>query len=354
MLSPDFSQVSKYADWWLPVKAGQDGAFWMAVDHVILKEFFVDRQVPYFIDYLKRYTDTPFLVTLTPGPNGYTPGRLLPGRRHQPIRDVENGEWKFLVWDVSPATPAAPGHDGLQMGHEKGKWNLEFKDGLDDSAIDPMLSLLEDRDDVLEVRVTEEGGATSPLRGVPVKYVETDVGRVAVTTVLDLLMAKFGVSRGLPGDYPQGYDDDVPYTPAWQEKLTGIDRETVIRFAREFAGNAERTEGKSMVIIGTGVNQWYHSNLMYRSAITALMLCGCEGRNGGGMNHYVGQEKVAPFAPWLTIAFATDWQKPSRLQNTPSSSTSTPTSGDTSPSSPGTTRSCRATSTLTATPWISR
>ena len=40
VLSPDFSQVSKYADWWLPVNAGQDGAFWMAVDHVILKEFY--------------------------------------------------------------------------------------------------------------------------------------------------------------------------------------------------------------------------------------------------------------------------------------------------------------------------
>jgi len=39
VLSPDFSQVSKYADWWLPVNAGMDGAFWMAVNHVIMKEF---------------------------------------------------------------------------------------------------------------------------------------------------------------------------------------------------------------------------------------------------------------------------------------------------------------------------
>ena len=57
---------------------------------------------------------------------------------------------------------------------------------------------------------------------------------------------------------------------------------------------------------------------MYRSAITALMLCGCVGKNGGGLNHYVGQEKLAPVAPWSNIAFAKDWIPPSRLQNAPS------------------------------------
>ncbi len=38
VFSPDFSQVAKYADYWIPVHAGQDAAFWMAVDHVLLKE----------------------------------------------------------------------------------------------------------------------------------------------------------------------------------------------------------------------------------------------------------------------------------------------------------------------------
>ena len=77
VLSPDFSQVSKYADWWLPVKAGEDGAFWMAVDHVILKEFFVDRQIDYFSDYLKRYSDAPFLVEIVEAEGSNTAGRFL-------------------------------------------------------------------------------------------------------------------------------------------------------------------------------------------------------------------------------------------------------------------------------------
>ena len=40
------------------------------------------------------------------------------------------------------------------------------------------------------------------------------------------------------------------------------------------------------------------ANLSYRAAIAGLVLCGCVGRNGGGLNHYVGQEKLAPVAPW--------------------------------------------------------
>src|SRR3972149_3470731 len=66
VLSPDFSMVSKYADWWIPLNAGQDGAFWMAVNHVILKEFFAERRTPYFEEDPKRDSAAPFLVVGDP------------------------------------------------------------------------------------------------------------------------------------------------------------------------------------------------------------------------------------------------------------------------------------------------
>ena len=91
----------------------------------------------------------------------------------------------------------------------------------------------------------------------------------------------------------------------------------MIRFAREWATTAEKTGGKCSVIIGAGVNHWYHSNHAYRAAIAGLILCGCVGKNGGGLNHYVGQEKLAPVAPWSALAFALDWAGPPRLQNAP-------------------------------------
>ena len=140
-----------------------------------------------------------------------------------------------------------------------------------------------------------------------------------VTTVYDLLMAQYGVPRGLAGEYPMNYDDaTAAYTPAWSETYTGMSRDMLIRFAREWANTARLTGGKCTIIIGAGVNHWYHNNLMYRAAIHSLMFCGCVGNNGGGLAHYVGQEKLAPMESWSSIAFAKDWFPPSRLQNSPS------------------------------------
>ena len=320
VLSPDFSQVAKYADWWIPIHAGQDGAFWMAVDHVILKEFHAERQTPYFTDYLKRYTDAPFLVALEAKDGAYVPGRLLRADRLARYRDVEHGEWKFLVLDAATGQPRMPqGSIGFRWQKEKGRWNLELKDGLDGAEIDPALTFLDQHDAVVQVSFSEFAANQTLQRGVPVRFIETEAGRVPVATIYDLLMAQFGVGRGLAGAYPADYDDEAaPYTPAWQERFTGIDRGTLVQFAREWASTAEKTQGQCTILIGAGVNQWYHNNLIYRAGIVALMLTGCVGRNGGGLNHYVGQEKIAPISAWSTLAFALDWAGPPRLQNTPS------------------------------------
>ena len=320
VLSPDFSMTSKYADWWIPIHAGQDAAFWLAVDHVLLREFHAERQVPFFLDYVKRYSDAPFLVELEERDGAWRPGRLLPASNLERTRQAENGDFKFLVWDRKSGAPRMPrGSLGFRWQQQKGEWNLEMKDGVDGSEIDPQLSLLGSQDGLATVSFTDHASGEVARRGVPVRHVETVRGRVAVATVYDLLFAQYGVSRGLPGDYPVDYDDaETAYTPAWQERFTGVSRQDVIRFAREWATTAERTGGKCSIIIGAGVNQWYHGDLSYRAAIAGLVLCGCVGRNGGGLNHYVGQEKLAPVAPWAAMAFATDWARPPRLQNSPS------------------------------------
>jgi nitrate reductase alpha subunit len=320
VFSPDFSQVSKYADEWIPVNAGQDGAWWMAVNHVLLREFHHERQTPYFLDYARRYTDAPYLVELVEKDGRWLPGQMLRANRLAAYRGVENGDWKFLMWDQAERRPKMPmGSSGFRWGSEKGKWNLLLRDGVDASEIQPALSFLEDNDGTAAVSFDDFGQGTPLVRDVPVKKLELADGSTAVvTTVYDLLMAQYGVARGLGGAYPAGYDDDAPYTPAWSEKYTGISRHDVIRFAREWGETARLTGGKCLVIIGAGINHWYHNNLMYRAAINALMLCGCVGVNGGGLAHYVGQEKLAPAESWSAIAFARDWFAASRLQNAPS------------------------------------
>ncbi len=325
VLSPDFSQVAKFSDQWLPIKAGQDTAFWMAVNHVILTEFHANRQVPYFTDYLKKYTDTPFLIELVSqkekknGKDTFAPNQMVRAGDLKRYQDVENNQWKFVVYDKQNGEPRMPkGSIGFRWGQEQGKWNLQMQDPLDDSVIDPQLSFIDDSDEVLQVKFDAFAEGKALYLGVPVRYIEKETGeRIPVATVFDLLMAQYGVGRGLYGDYPADYDDPAPYTPAWQESYTGIGRETLIQFAREFAHNAEVTKGKSMVIIGAGINHWYNNNLSYRAPISALLFCGCCGVNGGGMNHYVGQEKLALVAPWSTLAMGSDWVKPPRLQQGP-------------------------------------
>ncbi|MBI5631289.1 MAG: nitrate reductase subunit alpha [Elusimicrobia bacterium] len=321
VFSPDFNQVAKYADEWMAVNAGQDGAWWMAVNHVLLNEFHHEKQTPFFLDYTARFTDAPFLVELIPNSEGgYEAGQLVRAGRLQSYAGIENGEWKFLIWDDASDRPKMPmGSVGFRWGKEKGKWNLLLKDGLDGSEIKPRLTFLKAREGAVPVRFDDFGEGQSVRREVPVRYLDTGTGKIAVTTVYDLMMAQYGVGRGLGGEYPKDYgDESAPYTPAWSEKYTGLSRDTLIKFAREWAVTAERTGGKCTIIIGAGINHWYHANLMYRAGIHALVLTGCVGVNGGGLAHYVGQEKLAPMEPWSAIAFGKDWYGASRLQNAPS------------------------------------
>jgi len=320
VFAPDFSQVSKYADQWMPLHAGSDGAFWMAVTHVILKEFHHEKQTPYFINYTKKYTDSPYLVELVKEGDNLVPGKLLRANKIDKYKNIENGEWKFLNIDEDSGKLVIPkGSVGHRWDKNGGNWNLKLENADDNSHYNPMLTLINKNDKILQVEFTEFGLNKKSLRGVPVKYVETVDGKeIPVATVYDITMGQYGVDRGIKGDYPKDYKDkDASYTPAWQEIFTGMDSKSVIQFAREWAKTAEATEGKCMIIIGAGINHWYHSNLIYRAGIMALMLTGCVGKNGGGLNHYVGQEKLAPSDSWGSIAFAKDWVGAIRVQQTP-------------------------------------
>jgi len=308
VVSPDYSDHTKFADDWLAAVPGTDGALGMAMGHVILTEFFRDRQVPYFTDYVKSYTDLPFLVTLRERGDGYVPDRFLTAA------DLghagQDAACQTVLLDSATGEPFLPG--GTLASHfseaGQGRWNLNL------GETDPVLTLYGTHEDAVAVDLprfdvgeTEGGGVIR--RGVPV----VRVGGKLVTTVFDLLMAQYAVGRdGLPGQWPASYDDPQPYTPAWQEAITSVPAAAAARIAREFARNAELSRGRSMIAMGAGTNHWFHSDQIYRTFFTLTMLCGCQGVNGGGWAHYVGQEKVRPLTGFQTVAFALDWQRPTR------------------------------------------
>ncbi|MDN5929520.1 MAG: nitrate reductase subunit alpha [Pseudonocardia sp.] len=309
VVSPDYSDHTKFADDWLAAAPGTDGALAMAMGHVVLSEFFRDRQVGYFTDYVKRYTDLPFLVTLRERGDAYVPDRFLTAADLG--GDGEGAAHKTVLLDAATMAPHVPnGSLGFRFGPAgEGRWNLELGD------VDPLLTVYGQHEHAVPVDlprfdIGETEGGSVVRRGVPV----TRVGGRLVTTVFDLLMAQYAVGRdGLPGEWPTGYDDAAtPCTPAWQEAITSVPAAAAARVAREFARNAELSRGRSMIAMGAGTNHWYHSDQIYRSFFTLTMLCGCQGVNGGGWAHYVGQEKVRPLTGFQHVAFGLDWQRPTR------------------------------------------
>ncbi|BAL89231.1 putative nitrate reductase alpha subunit [Actinoplanes missouriensis 431] len=304
-VSPDYADNVKFADDWLAPHPGTDGALAMAMGHVVLKEFFVDRQTDYFTDYVRRFTDMPFLVTLR------NTGKTWAADRFLTAADLgqQDGEHKTVLIDERTGEPVVPnGSLGFRYG-EPGHWNLDLGDVI------PALGITGDESVVVDLARFDTGdteGGSTIRRGVPIRW----LGGHPVTTVFDLMMAQYGVRRGdLPGDWPTGYDDaDAPNTPAWQERITGVPAKLAARIGREFARNAERSRGRSMIVLGAGANQWFHSDMTYRAFISLVTLTGCQGVNGGGWAHYVGQEKARPVTGQQHMSFAFDWQRPMRHQ----------------------------------------
>ena len=329
-VSPDYSEASKFGDIWLHPKQGSDSAMAMAMGHVIFKEWHLEGHSDYFDDYVRRYTDLPNLVLLEKSADGVlAPGRYLrasdlagqAGQQNKP-------EWKTLAFDENSGHIVVPrGSIGFRWGEQEKRWNLEARtaDGADTKLA---LTQIGNADGTADVGFPYFGGGGNAfwtqtrhdavqVRKVPVRKVSLADGQSAlVASVFDLMAANYGIDRGLGGEnVANGYDDDVPYTPAWQERITGVPRDQVITVARQFAENAHKTQGKSMVVIGAGMNHWYHMDMGYRGIIKMLMMCGCVGVSGGGWAHYVGQEKLRPQTGWQPLAFALDWHRPPRQMN---------------------------------------
>lgn len=93
VVSPDYADATKFADEWLHPHPGTDAALAMAMGHVVLSEFFVRRSAPCFEEYVRRFTELPFLVEVEADGCGdvFVPGEFVTGgdarggRRRRPV-----------------------------------------------------------------------------------------------------------------------------------------------------------------------------------------------------------------------------------------------------------------------------
>lgn len=218
VVSPDFADNTKFADEWARIEPGTDAALAFAMGHVILKTFHVDRQEPYFLNYMRKFTDSPFLVALDDHGDGtYTPGKFLTAAQlsDASLNSTPNSTHRGLVMEENGRVVDPGGTVADRWDNESSKWNLAL-----DNA-DPVMSIAEtDRFDTAEVLFPrfdldtnpEDVGTGKPIgagvvhRGVPVREVD---GKL-VTTVFDIMLAHYGVNRAelnLPGSWPKDFHD---------------------------------------------------------------------------------------------------------------------------------------------------
>ena len=180
----------KFADEWLPAKPGTDAALAMAMGHVVLKEFFVDRQTPYFTEYVKTYTDLPHLVRLEEAGDGeYTAGKFLTAADLADHAGEENAAFKTVLIDSRTGEAVVP-NGSLGTATARPAW----ASGTSSSATSTRSSRCSrPPTESVVVRMprfdTPDGAAADLPRGVPVRRVDGHL----VTTVFDLLLAQYGV-----------------------------------------------------------------------------------------------------------------------------------------------------------------
>ncbi|ECR6564019.1 nitrate reductase subunit alpha [Salmonella enterica subsp. enterica serovar Brandenburg] len=247
-VTPDYAEIAKLCDLWLAPKQGTDAAMALAMGHVMLREFHLDNPRQYFTDYVRRYTDMPMLVMLEERDGYYAAGRMLRAADLVDSLGQENNpEWKTVAINSNGEMVAPNGSIGFRWG-EKGKWNLEQRDGTTGAETELQLSLLGSQDEIADVGFPYFGGEGSEyfnhvaldnvlLHKLPAKRLQLADGSTAlVTTVYDLTMANYGLERGLNDENcAASYDDTKAYTPAWAEQITGVPRAQIIRIAREQA-----------------------------------------------------------------------------------------------------------------------
>ena len=209
-ITPDYAEIAKLCDLWLAPKQGTDAAMALAMGHVMLREFHLDKPSQYFTDYVRRYTDMPMLVMLEERDGYYAAGRMLRaadlvdalGRKR-----IRNGKPSLLMRRAKSPYPTVL---SASAGAIKANGTFEQRDGKTGEDLELCLSLLGSHDDIANVGFPYFGGeGTEHFNKVELENVRCCINcrsnacqkptapSVLVATVYDLTMANYGLDRGL-------------------------------------------------------------------------------------------------------------------------------------------------------------
>ena len=268
-VSPDYADNVKFADEWLPRQPGTDGALAMAMGHVILKEFFVDRQTPYFVDYVKQLhrpavpgrASTQRRRRRVTGRASSSPPPTSPATRPQRERRVQDRAARRRA----PASRWCP-----TARWATGSATTAWAGGTSTSATSTR--------QLLDAGDRRRHRSRSTCRG-------------STTPTAPAASMRRG-RAGPPGRRPPGHHRLRPAaravrrrprracpalahrrttTPTSRTRPPGRRRSPACRprrrpgSAASSRANAEESGGRSMIIMGAGTNHWFHSDTIYRA-----------------------------------------------------------------------------------------
>ena len=128
VVSPDYAEATKFADLWLHPKQGTDAALALAMGHVILREFHLNRTRAVFRRTTRGATPTCRCWCAWCARASTTCRSVCCGPRISPMRWARRTIRTGRRWrSMTAGTLVAPhGSVGFRWG-EQGKWNLEAK-----------------------------------------------------------------------------------------------------------------------------------------------------------------------------------------------------------------------------------
>ena len=330
-VSPDYADNTKFADEWLAPHPGTDGALATAMGHVILREFLVERRTARFAEYMSTFTDATHLITLRQRGDAWVPDKFL---------TADQLDGPVAGPDGDPARHPRPG----RRVHDRRARRRRLAARAERDARAPVRpragGLVEPRprhDPAGHVgrrprRPTTGRPSRSTCRGSTWRPTARTVSTPAApassaaacrspasatrssrrcSTCCSPSTASGATACPAPGR-PATTTRAPRARPRGRRRSPGCPAAAAERIGREFAENAEASGGRSMILMGAGTNHWFHSDTIYRTFLALVTMTGCQGVNGGGWAHYVGQEKCRPVTGWAQYAFGLDWVRPPR------------------------------------------
>ena len=248
-IAPDYNSTTTNADVWIHPKPGTDAALALGMAHTIIKEKL------YNAAYIKEQTDMPFLV------------RTDNKRFLRESDMVEGGkDTKFYSYDLKTKKPVL----------NKGCW------GEEPPTKPPIQPPFLGRNTLTFPKGYLELGELDPALEGTFKVKNKDGKTVTVRPVFDIYKEKIMKD----------------YTPEKAGKITGVNAQVITRVAREYAGAKP-----AMIITGAGINHWFYADVNMRSVHFLAALTGNIGKQGGGVNHYIGQWKPTALPGVAALSF---------------------------------------------------